>query len=31
MMRVMKPAGDVVKELITEFNDLASQLKHLNF
>ena len=31
MMRVMKPAGDVVKELITEFNDLASQLKQLNF
>jgi enoyl-[acyl-carrier protein] reductase II len=31
MMRVMKPAGDVVKELITEFNDLAAQLKHLNF
>ncbi len=31
MMRVMKPAGDVVKELITEFNDRASQLKHLNF
>ena len=31
MIRVMKPAGDVVKELITEFNDLASQLKQLNF
>jgi len=31
MMRVMKPAGDVVKELITEFNNLASQLKQLNF
>jgi enoyl-[acyl-carrier protein] reductase II len=31
MMRVMKPAGDVVKELITEFNHLASQLKQLNF
>ena len=31
MMRVMKPAGDVVKELITEFNDQAAQLKHLNF
>ena len=31
MMRVMKPAGDVVKELITEFNDQAAQLKQLNF
>ena len=31
MMRVMKPAGDVVKELITEFNNLAAQLKQLNF
>ena len=31
MIRVMKPAGDVVKELISEFNDLASQLKQLNF
>ena len=27
----VKSAGDVVKELITEFNDLASQLKQLNF